>query len=186
MNLRKDIWGNFSGIELFTNKIKKNPYKFMIKNSFLAFLVSSCLTLMICFLNFLLSSFYISNTIIILEYCLGLIFWVILSIIPFLGFYFILKIPFSSVKIIELLQVPFEATMLVSLVFFILIAIIFFTFHSYGLILFLRENVFRPQFKVEYKNRTLILLILSIIIGVFFILTSDLIFFPIYQIIIIF
>jgi hypothetical protein len=162
-----------------------NPFISIIKNPFRAFLASSCLTLFSCFLNLLLTSFYISNTIILLKFCLGLIFWVILGTIPLLGIYFIFNLPFISMKIIELLQVPFETNILISFIFFILIISIFFIYSTYLLILLLKKCISASNFKVEYKNKTIIFLFISIILGVVFIFTSDLIFFPIYQAIII-
>jgi len=172
-------------IKIFKKKFYLNPFISIIKNSFRAFIASCFLTLMMCFFNFLLSSFYISNTIVLLKFCLGQIFWVILGSLPILGLYFIIKLPFISMQIIEFLNIPFDTSILISFIIFILIDTIFFIFNSYLLILILKKCIFASNVKDENKSRTMIFLILSLIIGIVSIFTSDFIFFPIYQAIII-
>ena len=67
-------------------------------------IVSFVLILVIGFFNYLFTSFYLTNTLILIKFCAGLIFWVLLSSLPVIGFVYIIILPFQSIEILNLLQ----------------------------------------------------------------------------------
>lgn len=129
-----------AGTELLARR--SGPFIVLLNNSIKFFLTSICLVLITCFINFLLTSFYISNTIIILKLSLGLTFLVFLSMIPFLGIYFIVIFPFYTIELVGFLSIPFEINVLISFILFFTLALIACVWNTYGFIIEFKRYFF--------------------------------------------
>ena len=168
-----------------SDKKEKDPFSGdNIPNSFLllaiglfgTLIVSFVLILVIGFFNYLFTSFYLTNTLILIKFCAGLIFWVLLSSLPVIGFVFIIILPFQSIEILNLLSIQAELNIWISFVLFFLVAIGGFLFNSLSQIYLIREEYSDIQFKVKNQRYTLIIYVSSVIIGIILIFTSNIIF----------
>ena len=141
-----------------------NPLIFKPTNLFETFLISIVLAVAIIFFNYLLTSFYLPNTILMAKYCFGLIFGVTISAFPIIGFIFIIKIPFVSIEIISLLGLTPELNVWISFVLFFLISISTYVYNTIGFGILIKEYYFgikdsiTEPINIEPKGKTISLL----------------------------
>ncbi len=134
------------------------------------------LILGIGFFNYLFTSFYLPNTLILIKYCAGLVFWVMLSSLPIIGVFFIGMLFFQSVQILNLLAIPAELNIWISFIIFFIVAIQAFLYNTLYQIILLKEDYKDMELKKKYQRYTVIVYVSSVIIGIILIFTSDIIF----------
>ena len=117
-----------------------------------------------------------SNTVILIKYCIGLLFWVILSSIPLMGIVFVCLLPFYSFRIVNLLSIQVELNLWICFIVFFLLAICAFLFNSLSQIYLIREDYSDITFKEKNLRYTIIIYMFSILLGTIFIFTSDILF----------
>ena len=153
-----------------------NSFLLLAIGLFGTLIISFVLILVIGFFNYLFTSFFLTNTLIVIKYCIGLIFWVILSSLPVIGIAFIITLPFQSIEILNLLSIQAEINIWISFILFFLVAIGGFLFNTLSQIYLIREEYSDVQFKENNQRYTLIIYVSSIIIGIILIFTSNIIF----------
>ena len=160
----------------FTSDKIPNSFTVLAIGLFGTLVVSFILILVIGFFNYLFTSFFLTNTLILIKYCAGLIFWVVLSSLPIIGIVFICMLPFHSIEILSLLTIQAELNLWISFILFFLVAIGAFLFNSLSQIYLIREEYSDIQFKERNQRYTLAIYVSSVIIGIIFMFSSDIIF----------
>ena len=161
-----------------------NSFLLLAIGLFGAIIVSFVVIVLIGFFNYLFTSFYLANTVTLIKYCMGLLFWVILSAIPLIGIVFVCKLPFSSIEIVKLLNIQGEFNVWFSFILLLIVAIGAFLFNSLSQIYLIREEYTDLNLKERNKKNAIIIYLFSVIIGLILIFTSDLLFTSIFALII--
>jgi len=153
-----------------------NSFMLLAIGLFGSIVISFVLIMIIGFFNFLFTSFFLTNTIILIKYCVGLIFWVVLSSIPIIGIIFVCLIPIHSIEMLNLLAIQAELNIWISFILFFLVAICVYLFNSLSQIYLIREEYSDIQFKQRNQRYSIIIYVSSIIIGLVLTFTADIIF----------
>lgn len=162
--------------EPFSSDKIPNSFILLAMGVFGAIVVSFILILLIGFFNYLFTSFFLTNTLTIIKYCLGLIYWVVLSSLPIIGIVFICVLPLYSIEILNLLANQAELNIWICFILFFLVAIGAYLFNTLSQVYLIREEYSDIQLKEKNQRYTLIIYVSSIIIGIILLFTSDVIF----------
>ena len=163
-----------------------------IPNSFVLFamglfgtiIISLILILILGFFNYLFTSFFLTNTISLIKYCLGLIYWVVLSSLPIIGVFFICLLPLYSIEILNTMGIQPEINIWISFILFFILAIGAYFFNTLSQVYLIREEYSDTQVKRKNQRYTIIVYVVSIIIGIILIFTSERIFSVLFDLII--
>jgi hypothetical protein len=161
-----------------------NSFVLFAMGLFGAIIISLILVLILGFFNYLFTSFFLRNTISLIKYCLGLIYWVVLSSLPIIGIFFICLLPLNSIEILNIMGIQPEINIWISFILFFLLSIGAYLFNTLSQVYLIREVYSDMQVKRKYQRYTIIVYVISIIIGIILIFTSDIIFSLLFDLII--
>ncbi len=153
-----------------------NSFVLFAMGLFGAIVISLILILIIGVFNYLFTSFFLTNTISVMKYCLGLIYWVMLSSLPIIGIVFICLLPLYSIEILNAMAIQPEINIWISFFLFFLLAIGVYLFNTLSQVYLIREEYSDIQVKKTYQRYTVIVYVSSIIVGTIFLFISDSIF----------
>jgi len=160
----------------FSGENIPNSFVLFAMGLFGAIIISLILILILGFFNYLFTSFFLTNTISLIKYCLGLIYWVVLSSLPIIGIFFICLLPLYSIEILNTMGIQPEINIWISFIVLFFLAIGAYLFNTLSQVYLIREEYSDMQVKKKYQRYTIIVYVVSIIIGIILIFTSDILF----------
>lgn len=156
---------------------KKNTCIIYIVSQILSTLVLSfILSIVITFSNYLLTSFFLTNTISVLKLCLVASFLTLLSSIPLIGLYFLFSFPFWFIEVVQTLKIVPELNVWITFFAFFFLACGFFVDKIFKI----KNHIILQEKYHELKKKSLqfrlVILLLFTILELFFIIISELFF----------